>query len=142
MHHINRYSSHWLGQEKILITLLEKGAMAQSDLLKITKIKASSLSEALSKLENRRLIKRASTPEDKRSNMISLTKKGRHFADHHKQHHNHLEERMFGSLTKEEQAQMVAILGKMHANIDRDRRSHFHFRGGHVSFDNNIKSEK
>ncbi|MDR1300327.1 MAG: MarR family transcriptional regulator [Candidatus Nomurabacteria bacterium] len=131
MHHINRHSNHLFGQEKILTTLLEKGALTQSELMEIADIKAPSLSETLSKLERRRLIKRDNSSDDKRSNIISLTKNGERLAKGHKKFHDKFEKRMFGSLTEDEKEQLAIILEKMHTNIDDDRRSRFHFRGSH-----------
>jgi DNA-binding MarR family transcriptional regulator len=141
MHHINRHSGHMFGQEKILTTLLEKGAMTQSDLLGIIDIKAPSLSETLSKLEKKKLVKRDDSAKDKRSNVISLTEDGEKLAKGYRKFRDRFEKRMFGALNEEEKEQMMTLLEKMHANIDKDEHSHFHFRGGHFGFDHYNEDE-
>lgn len=120
-----------------MITLLEKGAIPQSELVEIVDIKAPSLSETLTRLERRRLIKRDNSSDDKRNNIISLTKTGERLAKNYQKFSHRFEKQMFGSLSEEEKEQLMTILGKMHANIDRDENSHFHFRGGHFGFDRN-----
>ena len=134
MHHINRHSSHLFGQEKILIALLDKEVMTQAELLEVVEIKASSLSETLSRLEKKKLVTRNSEGDDRRRNEIALTKRGAGMAKRYKKYQEKFEARMFGSLTAEEKGQMMSILEKMHYNIDDDERSHFHFRGRRFGF--------
>jgi DNA-binding MarR family transcriptional regulator len=142
MHHINRHSDHWSGQEKILTTLLDSGAMTQHDLAKLVDITAPSLSEALVKLEKRKFIKRETNSQDKRSNLVSLTKRSQKIVERYKRHQKEMEKQMFDSLTESEKSQMLAILEKMHSDIDKSHHSHFHFRGKHFSFDNHKKPSK
>jgi Mn-dependent DtxR family transcriptional regulator len=85
-------------------------------------------------LEKKGLVERISNLSDKRSNVISLTKKGREAAKRHKKYHDKMEERLFAGLTEGEKEHMMATLEKLHANLDGDSLPHFHFHGGHFGF--------
>ena len=65
------------GRGRILKVLLEKGTMTQSELQNIIDIRSGSLSEILSKMEDKQLIIREKDENDKRSYKINLTELGR-----------------------------------------------------------------
>lgn len=65
------------GQGRILALLAQRGAVTQRELLALTGIRSSSLSELLGKLEGARLIARAPCPTDRRTTLVSLTEQGR-----------------------------------------------------------------
>ncbi|GHV02541.1 hypothetical protein FACS189485_03220 [Spirochaetia bacterium] len=136
IHHVKRHIDHFFGHGQVLTALLQKGPLAQSELLEIVDSKRQSadgahgipLGKTLSELEKRRLIKR----EGKGGDVFSLTKRGEHFAGRLQIHERLIQ--MSESLSEEEKDQFTVILEKMRSNRD-EAFSHFHFRGSHFDFD-------
>lgn len=63
------------GIDRILKVLLEKGVITQSDLQNIIYVRSGSLSEVLSKMEDKQLITREKDENDKRRVKIEITEK-------------------------------------------------------------------
>jgi DNA-binding MarR family transcriptional regulator len=90
IHHFNRRHERFFSQGKVLAAILLKGSMTQSELLKTVGSELPSvdgmphsdisLSETLSELEKRRLIKHENSGEYKQGDIFSLTKKGKMLA--------------------------------------------------------------
>jgi DNA-binding MarR family transcriptional regulator len=138
--HINHYKQWFTGQGKILAILLENKDMSQNKLLEIVGIKAPSLSEALNKMEKQKLIKRKNNPKDGRANIISLTLRGKQYAERSKKMSEHHSDKMFESLTEDEKEQLMTILEKLHKNAGDDM--HVHFRGRHFHNHRHKEHEK
>jgi DNA-binding MarR family transcriptional regulator len=128
LHHFKRHIEHFSGHGQVLTALLQKGSMAQNELLEIVAGETLPLSKILSELEKQKLIKRGD------NDVVSLTKRGKHFAQR-VQEHNRFILNMSDALSNEEKDQFAAILEKLRANTSDEEFSHFHFRGSHFGFD-------
>lgn len=108
MHHRGRKGG---GQEGIISILAEKEQMSQKELNEILQIQPGSLSEILTKLEQKDLITREKDAEDKRKCIVKLTPAGKTAAQGQKPRLE--EDNMFSVLSNEEQSQLKAILKKL-----------------------------
>ena len=97
------------GQENILDILSQHHSISQKKLQEILGVEAGSLSEILSKLEQRDLIKRYKDEKDKRKSIISLTQKGINKVHHKKSN----DEDLFDMLDEKERKQLAATLDKI-----------------------------
>lgn len=97
------------GQENILDILSQYDSISQKKLQEILAIEAGSLSEILSKLEQRDLITRYKDNQDKRKSIISLTQKGIDKAQHKKSN----DEDLFDMLDEKERKQLDETLDKV-----------------------------
>jgi DNA-binding MarR family transcriptional regulator len=132
--HIHRHHfGHFLAQEEVLTRILKHEPLAQSALLTDLGVKPASLSELLSKLEKRQLIRREKSPKDKRESLIYLTAVGKKMAEKLKKRHDHFDHDFLDVLSAEEQAQLVAIMEKLNQRHADDDGGHDHFswRGRH-----------
>ena len=100
-------------QHRILSLLTEKNSMTQQELLEILDIRASSLSELLSKLENKGLIIRRKPDHVKRNVNVEITDLGAAAAVEHARHKEETARVLFGSLTEEEQKTLAGLLDKL-----------------------------
>jgi DNA-binding MarR family transcriptional regulator len=138
IHHLKRHIEHFFGHGQILTALSRKGPMTQGELLEIVAEESVSrsdipLDKILSELKKQKLITRENNGEDKRGDVISLTKRGELFA-RRIQMHNHFILNMSESLSGEEKDQLATILERLRSNTGGDEYSHFHFRGSHFDF--------
>lgn len=85
--------------------------MSQKELNEILQIQPGSLSEILTKLEQKDLITREKDAEDKRKCIVKLTPAGKTAAQGQKPRLE--EDNMFSVLSNEEQSQLKAILKKL-----------------------------
>lgn len=97
------------GQENILEILFQYESISQKQLQEILGVEAGSLSEILSKIEQRQYIKRYKDEKDKRKSIISLTEKGKLKIQNKKTN----DEDMFDMLTKEEKVYFEKMLDKI-----------------------------
>lgn len=97
------------GQDNILDILFQYDSLSQKRLQEILGIEAGSLSEILSKLEQRDLITRYKDNQDKRKSIISLTQKGIDKAQHKKSN----DEDLFDMLDEQEKKELSVILNKV-----------------------------
>ena len=97
-----------MAQHRVLKLLGETSSISQQSLQEILAIRPGSLSELLSKLENKGLILRTQDETDRRKNTLSLTDAGREAL-------KETEERRdpFNMLTDEEQEALKALLKKI-----------------------------
>ncbi len=68
---------HLRGQNRVLVILAKEGTLIQSQLAEIMDIRPSSMTELLSKLEERGLITRTPDEKDKRVTNVSITDEGK-----------------------------------------------------------------
>jgi len=127
-----RLISHCLGkrrgQGKILRTLCQRGEMPQKELQELLGIQAGSMSEIAAKLEDKGLIVRVRSEEDRRKVSLSVTEQGRAWVaqrDEDAIRRNRAE--LFSTLTAEEQAALESLLDKLSADWTRRLE-----RGGHA----------
>ncbi len=113
-----RLLSHSLGkrrgQGRILRTLCQRGEMSQRELQELLGIQAGSMSEIAAKLEDKGLITRVRSEEDRRKVSLSITEQGRDWVAQRDEAHilRHRAE-LFSSLTTEEQAVLETLLDKL-----------------------------
>ena len=113
-----RLLSHSLGkrrgQGKILRALCQRGEMPQKELQDLLGIQAGSMSEIAAKLENKGLIIRVRSQEDRRKASLSITEKGRAWIAQRDEEHilKHRAE-LFSVLTPEEQSALEGMLNKL-----------------------------
>ena len=108
----NKHCSHH-GKGRILKVLLEEGTMTQSDLQNIIDIRSGSLSEILSKMEDKQLITRKKDKDDKRKVKIKITEKGKETILLKEEEHKNKAKELFNSIDEEEQKQLELILSKL-----------------------------
>lgn len=97
------------GQDNILGVLSQYDSLSQKRLQEILGIEAGSLSEILSKLEQKDLITRYKDELDKRKSIISLTQKGIDKAQHKKSN----DEDLFDMLDEQEKKELYVLLNKV-----------------------------
>ena len=100
-------------QHRILSLLSEKESIPQQELLEILDIRASSLSELLSKLEDKGLITRTKPDHAKRNVNVEITDLGAAVAEEHAQHKEEAAQELFASLSEEEQKTLAGLLEKL-----------------------------
>ena len=128
-----RLLSHCLGkrrgQGRILRTLCQRGEMPQKELQDLLGIQAGSMSEIAAKLEDKGLIVRVRSEEDRRKVFLSITEQGRAWAAQGDETHiRRRRAELFAALTDEEQGTLEALLDKLSADWSQrlERRD-----GGH-----------
>ena len=110
------YGHH--GRGRILKVLLEKGTITQSELQDIIDIRSGSLSEILSKMEDKELIIREKDENDKRSNKIYLNDKAKDVREGVLDVLNDWNKEITKSLTEEEEEMLKSLLEKVCKNIN------------------------
>lgn len=136
-----RYLGHFLfhrsdgrgGQRRVMAILDEKGSIPQAELLQILQVQPGSMSELLSKLEEKGFIERSKDEEDRRSQLISITPAGREAVkDLHAEFRESAGD-LFSCLNEEEKKAFEATLGKLRTDWDArfaDLPRGFHGSGG------------
>ena len=105
------YGHH--GRGRILKVLLEKGTITQSELQDIIDIRSGSLSEILSKMEDKELIIREKDENDKRKVRIEITEKGKEAILLKEEDHKNKVKELFNVINEEEKKQLEVILSKL-----------------------------
>ena len=104
------------GQGRILRTLCQRGEMPQRELQALLGIQAGSMSEIAAKLEDKGLITRRHSKEDRRKVSLSITEQGRAWvAQSDEAHILRRRAELFAVLTQEEQRALEKILDKLSA---------------------------
>ena len=116
-----RLLSHCLGkrrgQGRILRTLSQRGEMSQKELQDLLGIQAGSMSEIAAKLEDKGLIVRVRSKEDRRKVSLSITELGRtEAAQGDGEHIRRRRAELFSALTDEEQGVLESLLEKLSAD--------------------------
>ena len=121
----NKHCGHH-GRDRILKILLEKGTITQSELQDIIDIRSGSLSEILSKMEDKELIIRQKDENDKRKVRIEITEKGKESIVLKEEEHKNKAKELFNVINEEEQKQLELILSKL---IKSWKINHTHHHG-------------
>lgn len=110
-YHKHSHAHH--AQAHIFSIIRDRGSITQRELMHLLDIRSSSLSELLTKLEQRGLIERKRNEQDKRSFEISV-KKGclNPFAEEEEKRHAARED-FFATLSEEERSQLTSLLTKI-----------------------------
>ncbi len=101
------------GQAKILSILKEQPVLSQKDLIAQLEMTPQSASELIKKLENKQLIVKEKSQEDKRISIIQLTSAGMQEAEKNYQ----FQPIALNSLTEDEKMQFNTILDKLIVEI-------------------------
>lgn len=104
------------GQMRILAILNQSGPIAQKELMDAIQVRAGSLSEILSKLEDKGLIIRTKQEDDKRSVMVELSAEGKVRFAEGKERSSQFTKDQFAALSSAEQEQLLALLEKLTAS--------------------------
>ena len=98
---------------RVLAHLGQFGLMTATDISRRARIHKTKVSRAVFSLEKRRWLKREPDGHDRRIEHLHLTRKGRTVYDELGRLALQEDRRLCGGLTDEEQAQLLAMLGKM-----------------------------
>ena len=105
-------------QGKILRILKHHGELSQKILTHCLQVRAASLSELLTKLENKGFIVRTVNTQDKRIFNIALTHEGHKEAEMLEKQNDEKLEKIFSDITETERTQLSAIMFKLIDSID------------------------
>ena len=114
--HINRWDLGWPHQS-VLAALLNAGpdgVTSQKRLSAYVHVDPRNLVAILDTLEERKLIERASNPQDRRSYGVALTQSGVHLARELRAASEQLERDFFASLSQSEQESLHVLLLKLY----------------------------
>ena len=122
---IMRPHGHHMGQGRIL-KILNKGPISQKELQETLNVQAGSVSEIVSKLEERGFLTRSKSEDDARVVILTITEKGKGRLDEHTQRRD-----FYSSISEEEKQQLKEILVKLNNDWIRreplpERRMHHH----------------
>lgn len=101
------------GQYRCLFILDDAGTISQKDLATLLSVRPASVSEILSKLEQKDLITRTPCVHDKRISYISLTAKGKEETKRIRKDRAKAHSEMLLNLSEEEKEQMLIALQKI-----------------------------
>lgn len=106
------HSDGKVSQRRVLLTLRQRGTMTQRELLEEMGVRPASLSELLSKLEGRGLIRKERSETDRRNYEIQLTEEGQLALEDMQAKRRAMPDLLEG-LTQEEVEQLAALLDKL-----------------------------
>lgn len=102
------------GQMRLLHLLHQaKNGLTNADIAELLDIRPSSVSVAISKLEDAGLAERVPSETDKRAVIVKLTAQGRAMFDQYDQRVDKWSDQLFGDLTDDEQTQLQELLTKV-----------------------------
>ncbi|MFS8111897.1 MarR family transcriptional regulator [Rhizobium jaguaris] len=105
----------------VLATLRRSGApyaLPPSDLMATMMVASGTMTNRIDQLEKAGLVARSTNPEDGRSFLVSLTKKGFALIDSAVAAHVETQARLVSGLSEEEKAALNALLGKYLAGLE------------------------
>lgn len=109
----------YLGQLKCLYEISKTGEISQRRLSEVLRIRANSLSETISKLEQKGFVKRRQSEKDKRTYIVSLTEAGEKEIEKIRTARADANIGCLEYLTDEETEQFYRILKKIHAHYEK-----------------------
>ncbi|WP_024621991.1 MarR family winged helix-turn-helix transcriptional regulator [Metaclostridioides mangenotii] len=107
-----------MSQGRLLECLHSNNGIAQKELSEMLEIRPGSLSELVTKAENRKLIERRINPDDKRVTNIFLTGKGMREVQKFIVLYRDMTKDIFDSLTEKEQSTLCSKLKELNKSID------------------------
>ncbi|EHO48929.1 MarR family winged helix-turn-helix transcriptional regulator [Lentilactobacillus kisonensis] len=108
---------HMHGQHRALAVLAKEGTLIQSQLAEILDIRPSSLTELLSKLEDRGLITRTADEDDKRVTKVSITDDGRKLIENDHDSSSKMLDTLFEGLSADEITELSQLFDKLNASL-------------------------
>ncbi len=110
-HYLYHRSGSGAGQGKILAILSQRESMTQKELQEMLQIQPGSMSEILTKLEEKGLILRKKHDDDRRMSVLVLTDAGKDVAENQRQQED--EASLFAALEDAEREELKKLLGKL-----------------------------
>lgn len=107
------------GQGRLLRLLSQRQGIAQKELVELMRIRPASLSELLTKLEGKGLVKRVRSEQDKRAHHIYLTDAGGAMAARMERAKSDYGRDAFSVLDEAEGAALAAMLDKLSAAVEQ-----------------------
>lgn len=101
-------------QRRVLFFLREHGPLTQREILEEMGVRASSLSELLSKLEAKGYVKKEKSAADKRNYNVSITEEGILALEEMHAAHQAAMSDLLSGLEPDERRQLAALLSKLH----------------------------
>ncbi|MDV2478250.1 MarR family winged helix-turn-helix transcriptional regulator [Rhodococcus zopfii] len=114
---------------RMLAALGEFGPASQVELGRRCGLDRSDVAAVVDALSDRRFVERTPDPKDRRRNIISLTRKGRHRLAELDDVLTAVQDEAFAPLDAAERAQLTVMLTKIidhHIRVDRDRQASAH----------------
>jgi len=108
------HHSNGRGQFRLLQLLAESPAgLTNAEIAEILDIRPSSVSATINRLEEVGLAERVPSQTDKRVVIVRLSEKGQQMAEHRDQGVAEMADKLFGSLTPDEQVDLQRLLDKL-----------------------------
>ncbi len=108
-----------VGQLPVLVTLKRVGAASQTELARIAQVEQPSMAQLLQRMERDGLVQRVPDPADGRSRLISLTEQASRQLPQSRAVMDGMCEKALAGLTDEDRAQLLRLLLKVDANLER-----------------------
>jgi len=107
------------GQIPVLAALKQHKALSQAELARLARVEQPSMAQLLTRMERDGLVERVADPADKRSRLISLTAAAIKRMPKAKAIMDQRKDEALDGFSADETAQLLALLLKLNANIDR-----------------------
>lgn len=104
-------------QHHFLMHIAKQGACTQNHIAEAMEVSAAAVAVSLKKLEKGGYIEKRTSLEDGRSNVIVLTAKGEDVVEKSRLMFEDVDEKMFNSLTEEQQMQLHAYMEQIIKNL-------------------------
>ncbi|MFY1069057.1 MarR family winged helix-turn-helix transcriptional regulator [Enterococcus sp. AD013-P3] len=101
------------GQERLLRLLLRHDGISQKELAERMRIRPASLSEVLTKLEQKQLVTKEQDPDDRRRNRYQLTEVGKKAAEELQKERQDQGAAFFDILSLSERQELAQLLAKL-----------------------------
>lgn len=110
-----------LGQDMIVLALMDNEGVTQSDLAEWLHISAPTIAATLRRMERDGWVERRTDAEDQRISRVYLTDDGRTLHASIVQVYEQVSERLYHGFTREERVLLRRLLMQMHENLIRER---------------------
>lgn len=101
----------------VLVIIESNPDLKQSELARATQLDRSTVVTVIDNLERRKLVERRPAPNDRRSNALRLTDEGTALLRKLKRRVAEHEKRMVATMSEEERATLVTLLGKIFPDL-------------------------
>ena len=109
---------HNMNEGRLIFLLSKEDSMTTSELIEKMDLRPSSMSELLTKLENKGLITRSQSESDKRVNLVSLSEKARNIQDKISEEHAARMAVFTACFTEEEAAEFCRLCNKLSDHLE------------------------
>lgn len=116
---IQRYGLH-PGQFPALLALWEREGISQAELCRLVQVEQPTMANTLNRMERDDLIRREPDPQDRRRALVFLTERARAMEADVTAEARAVNQMATGTLTPEEQAELLRLLDKLTGNLERE----------------------